>query len=268
MNKAVIAQEGAPRELYEQPSDAFVAGFMGDANRVRGTLKRLDATWAELSLGPVTLSLPHRGLQDGPCDVAIRPEAIELLPKGDAPLAATVKKSAYLGQLMEYTLDTPIGALFAISTAVARPLAVGAHVGVALATTASSSSRARVHTDTLSELDHPHPDRQPGGAWWWTHDRPVSRPPGGSPQPSPRSRTWTHPALQRARLYFTKRARYDITARVLRKSIVRMAAPRWLPSTSRSGTGLDTTIIDQLDLSQMGRFFTGSRRTSRPFRWE
>ena len=36
MNKAVIAQEGAPRELYEQPSDAFVAGFMGDANRVRG----------------------------------------------------------------------------------------------------------------------------------------------------------------------------------------------------------------------------------------
>ncbi|MET0346392.1 MAG: ABC transporter ATP-binding protein, partial [Casimicrobiaceae bacterium] len=38
MNKAVIAQEGAPRELYEQPKDPFVAGFMGDANRVRGTL--------------------------------------------------------------------------------------------------------------------------------------------------------------------------------------------------------------------------------------
>ena len=34
---------------------------------------------------------------------------------------------------MEYTLDTPIGALFVISTAVDRPLAVGASVGVALA---------------------------------------------------------------------------------------------------------------------------------------
>ena len=44
-----------------------------------------------------------------------------------------MKKASYLGQLMEYTLDTPIGALFAISTAVERPLAVGAHVGVALA---------------------------------------------------------------------------------------------------------------------------------------
>ena len=37
MDKAVIAQEGAPRELYAQPKDAFVAGFMGEANRVRGT---------------------------------------------------------------------------------------------------------------------------------------------------------------------------------------------------------------------------------------
>jgi iron(III) transport system ATP-binding protein len=133
MNKAVIAQEGAPRELYEQPRDAFVAGFMGDANRVRGTLTRRDATHAELGLGPVTLTLPHRGLPDGECDVAIRPEAIELRAGGDAPLPATVKKAAYLGQLMEYTLDTPIGALFVISTAVDRPLAAGAKVGVALA---------------------------------------------------------------------------------------------------------------------------------------
>ena len=34
---------------------------------------------------------------------------------------------------MEYTLDTPIGALFVISTVVDRPLAVGASIGVALA---------------------------------------------------------------------------------------------------------------------------------------
>ena len=133
MNRAVIAQEGAPRELYEQPRDAFVAGFMGDANRVRGMLTRRDSTRAELRLGPVTLSLPHRGLPDGECDVAIRPEAIELRRDGDAPLSATVKKASYLGQLMEYTLDSPIGALFVISTAVDRPLAVGAVVGVALA---------------------------------------------------------------------------------------------------------------------------------------
>ena len=51
----------------------------------------------------------------------------------DAPIAATVQKASYLGQLMEYTLDTSIGPLFVISTAVDQPLAVGAAVGVALA---------------------------------------------------------------------------------------------------------------------------------------
>jgi iron(III) transport system ATP-binding protein len=133
MNRAVIAQEGAPRELYEQPRDAFVAGFMGDANRVRGVIARRDSTRADVTLGPVTLSLPHGGAPDGKCEVAIRPEAIELRYDGHAPLSATVKKASYLGQLMEYTLDTPIGDLFVISTAVDRPLAVGAAVGVALA---------------------------------------------------------------------------------------------------------------------------------------
>jgi iron(III) transport system ATP-binding protein len=56
MNKAVIAQEGAPRELYEQPRDPFVAGFMGDANRVSGTLARRDDTHGDVRLGAVTLS--------------------------------------------------------------------------------------------------------------------------------------------------------------------------------------------------------------------
>jgi iron(III) transport system ATP-binding protein len=133
MNRAVIAQEGAPRELYEQPRDPFVAGFMGDANRVHGTLVRRDATHGDVQLGAVTLSLPHRGLPDGPVEVSIRPEAIELRRAGDAPLEGAVRKAAYLGGLMEYSLDTDIGELFVVSIAVERPLAVGTAVGIALA---------------------------------------------------------------------------------------------------------------------------------------
>src|SRR5436190_13974748 len=91
MNKAAIAQEGAPRELYERPRDAFVAGFMGEANRVGGTVARRDATYADVTLGPLRLSLPHDGMPDGPCDVAIRPEAIDIRAEavGDGALAAT-----------------------------------------------------------------------------------------------------------------------------------------------------------------------------------
>src|SRR5437762_11040492 len=87
MNKATIAQEGAPRDLYEQPSDVFVAGFMGDANRVRGMLTRIDDRLGELAIGAVTLSLAHRGLANGAVDVSIRPEAIEFRNGNDADAA-------------------------------------------------------------------------------------------------------------------------------------------------------------------------------------
>jgi iron(III) transport system ATP-binding protein len=133
MNKAVIAQAGAPRELYEQPRDPFVAGFMGDANRVRGKLVRRDATLGDVQLGHAVLSLPHRGLPDGDVELSIRPEAITLLPDAVAPLAGAVKKAAYLGGLMEYTVDTELGSLFVISIAVDRPHSVGARVGVEFA---------------------------------------------------------------------------------------------------------------------------------------
>src|SRR5215472_9774421 len=99
MNKGAVAQEGGPRELYEQPKDVFVAGFMGEANRVRGTLSRIDDRLGEIRLGPVTLRLPHRGLPAGEIDVAIRPEAVSILADGGA-LTGTVRKCAYLGGLL------------------------------------------------------------------------------------------------------------------------------------------------------------------------
>jgi iron(III) transport system ATP-binding protein len=133
MDKAVIAQEGAPRELYAEPKDAFVAGFMGEANRVRGTLRRHDGATGDVALGPLTIALPHRGLAAGEIDVAIRPEAIHLEADGASPLTGVVRKAAYLGHTMEYTVETPIGELFAIDSRVDRPLAVGSHVAVAFA---------------------------------------------------------------------------------------------------------------------------------------
>ena len=133
MNKAAIAQEGAPRELYEQPSDAFVAGFMGDANRVRGRLARRDATMADVDIGGLVVALPHRGLPDGDVELSIRPEAITLTPDGASALQGTIRKASYLGGIMEYTVETAVGALFVISTAVDAPAPQGARVGVALA---------------------------------------------------------------------------------------------------------------------------------------
>ncbi len=133
MNRACIAQEGAPRDLYERPRDPFVASFMGDANRVRGILSRRNGTQGEVTLGATTLTLPHRGLPDGDVDVSIRPESIHLGSPGTSELSGTIRKAAYLGGIIEYTLDSTLGELFVISTAVERPFAAGDGVSIELA---------------------------------------------------------------------------------------------------------------------------------------
>src|SRR5512132_468911 len=99
MDKAVIAQAGAPRELYSDPRDAFVATFMGEANRISGVLERNGADCATLRLGPLELRVGHRGLAAGDVQVAIRPEAILLHEPGATPLAGSVRTAAYLGAI-------------------------------------------------------------------------------------------------------------------------------------------------------------------------
>ena len=133
MNAGLIAQAGTPQQLYEHPHSEFVAGFMGEANRVRGRLTRNGAVDGEIALGPLALRLPHRNIADGEIDVAIRPEAIGLVDAGASPLGGTIRKAAYLGNTMEYTVDTPIGALFVIDGRVDRPRGAGETVGVTLA---------------------------------------------------------------------------------------------------------------------------------------
>jgi iron(III) transport system ATP-binding protein len=135
MNGGVIAQDGTPRDLYDAPGDVFVAGFMGEANRVKGVLRRVDDRTGVVEIGGLRLELPHRGLGEGAVDVAIRPEA--LLIGVDAAEAAgirgTVTRIAYLGSRMEYSIATRIGELFVTSPVAHRPLTAGAALTLTLA---------------------------------------------------------------------------------------------------------------------------------------
>jgi len=132
MDNAAIAQQGTPTELYRAPASRFVADFIGDANLVRGTLRRTNDRLADLRLGDLTLALAHRGIVDGEVDVAIRPEAVQLRPADstDLPLAGTILKATYLGSHMEYTVGSAIGELFVVDGGVAAPLSVGVRVSI------------------------------------------------------------------------------------------------------------------------------------------
>jgi iron(III) transport system ATP-binding protein len=135
MSNAKIAQVGQPRDLYEEPSNLFVANFIGDANIVDAELQAPDGAHARVKVGGIDLRLPHRGVAAGAAKVAIRPESLLLSssqPQGPA-VAAEVRKAAYLGTQMEYTIAHPLGDLFVIDRDVTRNFPVGSKVWVALA---------------------------------------------------------------------------------------------------------------------------------------
>ena len=116
MNEAVIAQQGSPEGLYEQPESLFVADFIGDANIISGKLTELNGRKAKVEIGGILLNLNHRGLETGNVKVAVRPQAVMLQPAHFKGVKGTVLKSVYLGSHHEYTIETELGELFVIDT--------------------------------------------------------------------------------------------------------------------------------------------------------
>jgi iron(III) transport system ATP-binding protein len=115
MSNARIAQEGAPRALYEAPANAFVADFIGDANLIDVTIASVADGRAAVAIGSATVSLPARELGPGPAKVAIRPESLLLSQTaGPDSLPGTVRKCAYLGNHLDIMVETEVGELFVV----------------------------------------------------------------------------------------------------------------------------------------------------------
>lgn len=135
MNAARVAQDGTPRELYNEPRNRFIADFMGDANLLSVTVIGRDDVDAEVAVGPLRLTLPHRGIAPGPASLAVRPNAVKILAAAstaDGGINGRVIKSSYLGDHMEYriAISEPAMELFATSAAVTPAVAEGTLVGV------------------------------------------------------------------------------------------------------------------------------------------
>ncbi|MCZ4279218.1 ABC transporter ATP-binding protein [Kiloniella laminariae] len=81
MNEGRFEQVGTPQDLYYNPSTAFVAGFVGDANRWEGRIEALDGAQAMVALdegGVIATSFaPGTSFAVGEnVDLFVRPEAI------------------------------------------------------------------------------------------------------------------------------------------------------------------------------------------------
>lgn len=90
MRDGQIAQVGTPSDVYERPADAFVAGFVGISNLVRGTVQGRDGAGYRVEApGFERLTILGTNVLDAGQSVllAVRPEKVTIQP-GDAPMPA------------------------------------------------------------------------------------------------------------------------------------------------------------------------------------
>jgi putrescine transport system ATP-binding protein len=125
MDQGRFRQVGTPKEVYEFPSNRFVAEFIGTINTFRGRVAAFDGQRIAVDCDDTgtTLSVasdraPEVGAQ---VDVAVRPEKIfvgtdEPMPGIDARLQGVVDDLGYLGSRSLYRVRLPTGKIVQVSS--------------------------------------------------------------------------------------------------------------------------------------------------------
>ena len=103
LNGGKIEQVGSPLDLYHQPANLFVAGFLGTPKMgfLKGRINRLDGQGCEVELDAGTrIQLPLSGASlslGSPVTLGIRPEHLNLAKPGDCTLTVTADVGERLG---------------------------------------------------------------------------------------------------------------------------------------------------------------------------
>jgi iron(III) transport system ATP-binding protein len=110
MSDGQVHQIGAPRAIYQQPADKFVAGFIGLANFLPCTVleNREDSVLVHLAT-----DLPNHRLccpagayaPDSQLTVVVRPEDVVLGPDQESDIRGTVLRQTFLGDRTDYLIQ-------------------------------------------------------------------------------------------------------------------------------------------------------------------
>ncbi len=147
MDRGLVEQVAAPRELYERPATPFVAGFIGVSNVIRLRPDRRENGLVVMDAGEgqrIVAPAPAGGVP-GDLLVTVRPEKVKLEEVGEpaSRLSATVTDVVYVGSMTAYIVKLPIGGQLTIHRLndeirhASRPVAVGDRVTLHWAAEAS-----------------------------------------------------------------------------------------------------------------------------------
>jgi ABC-type Fe3+/spermidine/putrescine transport system ATPase subunit len=112
MKEGVIQQIGSPIDIYERPTNEFIAGFVGFVNFLDGKVEKLDSEGekAEVStlIGRVKVSTVRSLNLGDQVKLVVRPETISISgtePKGvNNTFPGEVEIGMYVGSLAKYTV--------------------------------------------------------------------------------------------------------------------------------------------------------------------
>jgi iron(III) transport system ATP-binding protein len=109
MRQGRVEQVGTPVEVYARPTSRFVADFVGRVNFLPAEAAARGRIGMRVGSMTVTLAVDDAGPRPIERGLAvIRPEALRLVPSGDAPEdwpRARVRRVLYLGGVAEYEVD-------------------------------------------------------------------------------------------------------------------------------------------------------------------
>ena len=102
MRDGHILQIGDPKRIYDEPVNAFVADFIGEANFLRGKMTGTENGLAVLDVEGERLAVaPREGMRVGEeYTVVLRPESAALSDEGGLP--CTVELSCFMGSYQNY----------------------------------------------------------------------------------------------------------------------------------------------------------------------
>lgn len=110
MHSGVVEQIGTPAEVYRNPTNRFVAGFIGEGNFFEGVVATANGTGLEINTPYGDFIAARRNVKFSAGDrvtLCIRPETIRFdPPPPGAPnrIETTVKGHVYLGEIAQRTL--------------------------------------------------------------------------------------------------------------------------------------------------------------------
>ena len=109
LNQGIIQQVAAPKEIYRQPVNQFVADFVGKVNFFRGEVSPGETGAGKIELTGIGQSVPYNGPYTGKVVIAIRPENIILSPADSnsaaGQLQGTLLSMFYLGDINDCRVD-------------------------------------------------------------------------------------------------------------------------------------------------------------------